>query len=41
MKSRNNTEQKGLNEVLKEKGLQPIGQARGVLGAGGLAEAIP
>jgi NitT/TauT family transport system substrate-binding protein len=30
-----------LNEVLKEKGLQPIGQAAGVGGAGGLAEAIP
>ncbi len=30
-----------LNEVLKEKGLQPIGQAGGVGAAGGLAEAIP
>jgi sulfonate transport system substrate-binding protein len=31
----------GLNEVLKEKGLQSIGQAAGVGGTGGLAEAIP
>lgn len=30
-----------LNEVLKEKGLQPIGAAGGAGGAGGLAEAIP